>query len=325
MTKKILVSYDFSQNEIQNAKVQNLASDPSSPVAGQIWYNTTTGKLMVRDGSANVDVTARANHSGTQLAATISDLASVVQATRLDQFAAPTAALSANGQRVTGVADPVSAQDAATKGYVDAAVNGTDWKQSVRAATTVDITLSGLQTVDGISLAGNDRVLVKNQAAVENNGLYVASSGAWVRTSDADSNAEVTAGLTVMVEEGVTMADSQWRLITDGAITVGSTSLDFAQIGAGTTYSAGAGVSIVGNTVAVDTGVVARKFAATVGGAVNSVVNHGFNNLDVTVQCYFVATGESVECDVVRNSVNQVTLGFAVAPAAASIRVVVVG
>jgi hypothetical protein len=128
-----------------------------------------------------------------------------------------------------------------------------------------------------------------------------------------------------MVEEGTTQADSQWRLITDGTIVIGTTSLAFAQIGAGTTYSAGAGISIVGNTVAVDTAVVARKFSTTVGGVINCVVNHGLNNLDVTVQAYLVATGESIECDVVRNSTSQVTLGFSVAPDANSIRVVVIG
>ena len=325
MTKKILVSYDFSQNEIQNAKIQNLASDPSTPAVGQFWYNTTTDKMMWRGAVASIDPTARANHTGTQLASTISDLSSAVQATRLDQFAAPTASVGLGGQRVTGLADPVAATDAATKGYVDAAVNGTDWKQSVRVATTGSITLSGLQTVDGISLVAGDRVLVKDQSDAKTNGLYVAASGAWSRSTDANSASTVTAGLSVMVEEGTVQADSQWRLITDGAIVLGTTSLVFAQIGAGTTYSAGAGISIVGNTVAVDTGVVARKFSATVGGAVNSVVNHGLNNLDVTVQAYLVATGESIECDIVRNSTSQVTLGFSVAPAADSIRVVVIG
>jgi hypothetical protein len=325
MAKKILVSYDFAQNELQNAKIQNLASAPSSPVAGQVWYNTTSGKLEYRGNGATVEPTARASHTGTQTASTISDFASTVQATRLDQFAAPTASVGLNGQRVTGLADPVSAQDAATKGYVDAAVNGTDWKQSVRAATTGDIVLSGLHTVDGITLAVGDRVLVKEQASMEDNGLYVVASGAWTRTSDADSNAKVTSGLSVMVEEGLTQADTQWRMIVDGAIEVGNTGLQFAQIGAGTTYSAGNGITITGNAITVNPAVVVRKFAETIGGAVNSVVTHGLNTLDVQVQAYLVATGEGVECDVVRNSVNQVTLGFAVAPDAASIRVVVQG
>jgi len=325
MTKKILVSYDFSQNEIQNAKVQNLASDPSSPVAAQIWYNTTTGKMMWRGAAANIDPTARANHTGTQTASTISDFSASVQAIRLDQHAAPTAAVAMNNQRLTGVADPVSAQDAATKNYVDAAVNGTDWKQSVRAATTANITLSGLQTVDGISVAAGERVLVKNQTTATENGLYAAASGAWTRTTDADANAEVTAGLSVMVEEGTTNADSQWRLTTDGAITLGTTALIFAQIGAGTTYTQGTGIAITGNVVAIDTGVVVRKFAATVGGATSIAVTHALNTTDVQVQAYLVSTNELVECDVVRTNATTVTLGFAVAPAANSIRVSIQG
>jgi hypothetical protein len=325
MTKKILVHYDFSQNEIQNAKIQNLAADPSTPVAGQVWYNTTTGKLVYRGAAANIDPTARANHTGTQLAATISNFAATVQATTLNQFAAPTAAVAMNAQRLTGLADPTAAQDAATKGYVDAAVNGTDWKQSVRAATTANITLSGLQTIDGISLVAGERVLVKNQTTATENGLYNATSGAWPRTTDADQSVEVTAGLTVMVEEGTTHADTQWRLTTDGAITLGTTALTFAQIGAGTSYTQGTGISITGNVVAVDTGVVVRKFAAAVGGSTSIAVSHGLNTTDVQVQVYQISTNELVECDVTTTNATTVTLGFVSAPAANSLRVVIQG
>ena len=325
MTKKILVHYDFSQNEIQNAKAQNLASAPSTPATGQFWYNTTTGKLEYRGATANIDPTDRANHTGTQLAATISNFAATVQATTLNQFAAPTAAVAMNSQKITGLADPTAAQDAATKGYVDAAVNGTDWKQSVRAATTANITLSGLQTIDGISVLAGERVLVKNQTTATENGLYNASSGAWTRTTDADAPAEVSAGLTVMVEEGTTQADSQWRLTTDGAITLGTTSLTFAQIGAGTTYTQGTGISIAGNVVAIDTTTVVRKATATVGGATSIAVTHTLNTTDVQVQCYLVTTNELIECDIVRTNATTVTLGFAVAPAANSIRVAIQG
>lgn len=325
MSKKILVSYDFSQNEIQNVRVQNLAADPTSPVDGQIWFNTTTGKLMVRQGGANVDVTARANHSGTQLASTISDLTSTVQALRLDQFAAPTAAVAMGGQAITGLAEPVASSDAATKNYVDSAVNGTDWKQSARVATTGNITLSGLQTIDGISVAAGDRVLVKDQTTAAQNGIYVAASGAWTRASDANSASTFTAGLSLMVEEGTTNASSQWRLTTNGAIALGTTALAFAQIGAGVSYSGGNGISIAGNVVSVDAAVVARKYSATVGGANSIAVAHNLGTLDVVVQVYLLATGETVECDVVRNSASQVTVSFAVAPDANSLRVVVQG
>ena len=326
MTKKILVSYDFAQNEIQNAKIQNLASAPSTPVAGQVWYNTTSGKLEYRGAAANIDPTARGYHTGTQLAATISNFAATVQATTLNQFAAPTTAVAMNAQRLTGLAEPSAAQDAATKNYVDAAVNGTDWKTSVRAATTANIALTGnMQVIDGIGVGVGERVLVKNQTVPSENGLYNVASGAWSRTTDADQNVEVTAGLTVMVEEGTTQADSQWRLTTDGAVTLGTTALTFAQIGAGTSYSAGTGITITGNAVAIDTATVVRKFAATVGGATSIAVTHALNTTDVLVQAYLLATGELVECDIVRTNATTVTLGFAVAPAASSIRVSVQG
>lgn len=327
MSRKFLTPIDLAKNEIQNAVAQNLASAPSTPVPGQFYYNTTSGRWEYRGAAAWIDPTARANHSGTQLAATISDFDTQVRTNRLDQMAAPTAAVGLNSQRLSSVADPSSAQDAATKNYVDGLVNGTDWKQSVRVATTANITLSGLQTIDGISLAANDRVLVKNQTTASGNGLYLAASGAWTRVLDADAASEVTAGMAVMVEEGTTLADTQWRLTTDGAIVLGTTSLTFAQIGAGVAYTQGTGISIAGNSLAIDTAVTARRFAVAIGdGSATSIaVTHGFGTLDALVNLYEVSSGSSVECDVTRNTTNQVTLGFVAAPSAGQYRVVVVG
>ncbi|MEP9319952.1 phage tail protein [Pseudomonas sp. LABIM340] len=122
----------------------------------------------------------------------------------------------------------------ATREYVDnsivTALNRLDYKQSVRAATTASITLSGLQTVDGVALAAGDRVLVKNQSYSVDNGLYVVASGAWKRTTDADDSSEVTPGLTVAVESGTSLADSVWQLVTDSQIVLGTTPLQFQNI-----------------------------------------------------------------------------------------------
>ncbi len=328
MARKFLTAIDLAKNEIQNAVVQVLASDPSSPVAGQFYYNSVSQRVLFRNASAFLDYTARSNHSGTQLAATISDFDTQVRTSRLDQMAAPTASVSMNSQKITGLATPTTATDAATKGYVDAAVNGTDWKQSVRCASTANIaTLSGLLTIDGITVVAGDRVLVKDQSTGSANGIYVAASGAWTRATDADENAEVTAGLAVMVTEGTTNADTQWRLTTNDAIVVGTTSLTFAQIGAGSSYTQGTGISISGNSIAIDTAVVVRKYAASVGdGSATSItVTHGLGTLDVQVQVYEVASGATVECDVTRGSTSQVTLGFAVAPTSNQYRVLVQG
>ncbi|MFS2124693.1 phage tail protein [Pseudomonas sp. Pseusp97] len=122
----------------------------------------------------------------------------------------------------------------ATREYVDnsivTALNRLDYKQSVRAATTASITLSGLQTLDGVALVAGDRVLVKNQTNAVDNGLYVVAAGAWKRATDADENSEVTPGLTVVVESGTSQADSIWQLVTDGAIVLGTTALAFQNI-----------------------------------------------------------------------------------------------
>lgn len=327
MSRKFLTAIDLGKNEIQNAVLQVLGADPSTPVQGQMYFSSVSNRPLFRTSTAFIDLTDRTNHSGTQLAASISNFDTQVRTNRLDQMAAPTAAVAMGSQRITGLATPTADTDAATKGYVDAAVNGTDWKQSVRVGTTANIaTLSGLLTVDGITLVVGNRVLVKNQTTASTNGLYVAASGAWTRATDADAAAEVTAGLSVMVEEGTINADTQWRLTNDGAIVVGTTALVFAQIGAGSSYTQGDGISISGNVISIDTAVVSRKVSATLSTSATSIaVTHSLGTLDVQAQVYELATGDTVECDVTRNSINQVTLGFATAPTANSLRVVVQG
>ncbi|AZZ76621.1 phage tail protein [Pseudomonas sp. RU47] len=122
----------------------------------------------------------------------------------------------------------------ATREYVDSRLldelSRLDMKQSVRAATTANIALLGLQVVDGVSLNAGDRVLVKNQTVAKDNGPYVVAAGAWARASDADSNAKVTPNMTLAVEVGATQADTIWQLVTDGTIVVGVTALTFKDI-----------------------------------------------------------------------------------------------
>lgn len=136
----------------------------------------------------------------------------------------------------------------ATQAYVQAELEKLDHKQSVRAATTANISTTGLLTIDGVSLAANDRVLVKNQTTGAQNGIYVASASAWTRAVDADINAEVTSGLVVAVEEGTLNASTRWKLTTTGVITIGSTALVFADITAG--YAPLASPGLTGNPTA---------------------------------------------------------------------------
>ena len=206
-------------------------------------------------------LTAAADVSIDILHTQVSDFDAGVQTNTLDSLAQPVASVALNNQRITGLADPTGDQDAVTKSYADALVTGLDVKESVRAATTASITLSGTQAVDGINLAAGDRVLVKNQTDGTQNGLYdVVDGGAWTRSADADNtpSGEVTSGMYTFVEEGSTNADAGFILQTTGTITLGSTSLTFVQFTGAGQISAGAGLAKTGNTLDVGTADVTR-------------------------------------------------------------------
>jgi hypothetical protein len=324
MARKFLTPIDMALNAIRNLVLDLVASDPGSPSTGQVWYNTTTNRLKWRNNSATIDPVERANHQGTQTAATISDFDTQVRTSRLDQMASPTAAVSMNSQRITNLAAPSSANDAVRKTDLDSISNGTDWKQSVRVATTANITLSGLQTIDGVSVGATERVLVKDQSTGADNGIYLAASGAWARAADA-ATGTLTAAAAVFVEEGTTQADTQWRLTTNDPITIGSTAQNWAQMGAGSSYTEGTGIDIAGSVINVDTAVVVRKYSATIGDGSSTTitVTHSLGSKDGVLSVRQVSDDAEVECDVVWSSTTQVQLTFAVAPASSALRVTV--
>lgn len=177
---------------------------------------------------------------------------------RIDQLDAPTAAVSMNSQRLTGLADPVNAQDAATKNYVDLTVQGLDPKQSVKAGTTANLAaLSGLLTIDGVTLLAGDRVLVKNQTTVSENGIYVAAVGTWSRATDMDSWAEVPNAY-VFVEQGTTNADMGYVCTSDTGGTLGTTDIVWVQFNGAGQVTAGAGLTKTGNQLDVGTASTSR-------------------------------------------------------------------
>ena len=142
-----------------------------------------------------------------------------------------------------------------TKEYVDAVKVGLDFKDSVRVASTANVTVSGPgAAIDGITLSSGDRVLLKNQSTASQNGIYVfnGAASALTRATDADANAEVTAGMFVFVEEGTVNADQGFVLTTDGTITVGSTSLSFTQFSGAGQIVAGDAITKTGNQLDVN-------------------------------------------------------------------------
>lgn len=351
---------DANQKQILNAVAHNVNGNPGSPVAGQFWYDTVTGTLRYRDGIgvANIDLRDRTTHSGTQLAATISNFDTQVRTSRLDQMAVPTSSINFNSQKGINQADPTGPQDSATKNYVDSALatatSGLTWKATTRVATTANIaTLAGgaPNIVDGIGpLSVADRVLVKNQTTVAQNGIYTVTTvgtgvnGTWTRATDADVAAELQGGAVVPVDEGTVNHDTAWMLATD-VVTLGTDAVTWTQFGAGTAYTASLGVQLVGNDFRANLGtgltlstnqivpdytqILQRKvyIADVPSGSVDAVVTTGFtvaDRCDQIVQVTEKSTGIQVECGITRTT-TQVTLSFDVAPTAAQYRVAVIG
>ena len=182
----------------------------------------------------------------------ISDFDTGVQTNRIDQLANPTGSLDLNSQKITNLADPTSAQDAVTKSYADALTSGLDVKESCKVATTANITLSGTQTIDGVAVSADERVLVKDQSTGAQNGIYLCKSGSWARASDFDSDTEVTSGAFTFVEQGSVNADAGFVLTTDGTITVGTTALSFTQFSGAGAITAGDGLAKSGTELSAD-------------------------------------------------------------------------
>ena len=184
--------------------------------------------------------------------------------------------------------NPSDANDIASKSYVDSTINGLDVKASVRVATTAAITIASDlnvgDTIDGITLADGDRVLVKDQVTGSENGVYVAGATP-ARAADFDADSEVTAGAFFFVEEGTTNADNGFVLTTDDDITVDTTSLAFSQFSGGGQITAGAGMTKSGNTLDVvgGDGITANANDIAVDIAADSALGFVGGALDVTI------------------------------------------
>jgi hypothetical protein len=190
-----------------------------------------------------------------------------------------TGVVDVNTSRISNVTDPTQAQDAATKSYVDATSSGLDVKSACKYATaaalsavtyangssgvgaTLTANANGALSVDGASPAADDRVLVKDQAAQLQNGIYTVTatgSGSAVfvltRATDYDTTADITDGTFTFVQQGTANADNGYVMTTNGDITVGTTAIAFDQFSGAGQITAGAGLTKTGNTIDIGAG-----------------------------------------------------------------------
>lgn len=184
-------------------------------------------------------------------------------------FYGPENAVFTNIATITGTiaTTPVGDTDIANKGYVDSVAQGLDVKASCVYSTTADITLSGLAVQAGgdwtSSLTAGDRILVKNQASSQFNGIYVASATAWARSADMNVWAEVPSAFT-FIESGATLADTGWVSTANQGGTIDVTPMPWSQFSGAGSYLAGTGLTLTGNTFSItNTAVTAAAYGSS--------------------------------------------------------------
>jgi len=445
---------DLSQNELRNAKVQNLASAPGSPTAGQLYYNSSQNILYWWNGTTWISA-AGATMSPTVSALAVANAATAGVATQpsagdhvhgmpgwgatvttetgygqasglgsavtlahsdhthgtpalttnnpvnqaigdvqavgvsafpsrddhrhgmpgfggslaqqgwgqaqangtavtvnhsdhthgtpalpaVNQLATTTGALNMQSFQINALADPTNPQDAATKNYVDGAINGLAWKAPCRVATTANIAQSGTMTIDGVAVVAGDRVLCKNQTTASQNGIWVVAAAAWSRAADSTTGAQIENEATY-IDQGTTQAGTGWTCTTPLPITPGTTSLTYAQFSGAGTYTAGNGLTLTGNVfavgagtgilstagqVAVDTTVIAtqafvntaitgmaKKYAGALNGSASpETITHNLNTQDIQVMVHNSASPyQFVQVDWAAPTVNTVQITY---------------
>lgn len=292
MAQKFLTNIDLNGNQLLNGSLEKLATAPTG-FEGRMYYDTTLNLVQVYANGAwkkSVHSIVSGGGAGIAEALTVSDSNGIVTITPheadtdsagllpaamwqmlTDSTSDATASklVKRDGQGNAKVATPTDANHIATKGYVDAARQGLDVKQSVRVATTAPINialdLNNGDVIDGVTLVTGDRVLVKDQSTALENGIYVATStGAGTRSSDANGTpdtGELKAGTFTFVEEGSTHSDKGFVVSTNGTITIDVTSIVWTQFSGAGSFTAGDGISQSGNTINVN--VTANRTAIT--------------------------------------------------------------
>jgi hypothetical protein len=292
----------LASDSVETGKIVNSAVTEAKIADGAV----TSAKIL--DGTiVNGDINASAAIDQSKISGLTTDLGNKLALAG----GTMTGAIAMGTNKITGLGTPTDGTDAATKSYVDTTVQGIDWKASVKAATTANVTLaSDLEngdTLDGVTLATGDRVLVKDQSTGSQNGIYVVkASGAPDRSTDADEGAEVTANFAVFVEQGTVNADSGFTLTNNGAVTIGTTALAFTQFTGLGQIIAGTGLDKTGNTLDIDSTVTTNDGTQTL---TNKTINGSSN----TITNVSLTTGVTGTLPVANGGTGITSLGTGIA------------
>jgi hypothetical protein len=342
---------DLHLNEMRNAVIQNLGADPGSLVAGLMWFNTVSGLMKWHNGSAVIDPLNRSNHSGTQLAATISDFTAAVQALRWASMTAPNAAVNMNSQQFTGLPAASGNGQAVEYAQFNTALaniaTGMDLKETqAQVVATANInTASPGATISGHAMVANDRVLLSAQTTASQNGLWVwnGSAVAMTRAADANTTGSILGGTMVVVGDlDATNPNTVWMQTatgtgTNGAITIGTDNQTWIRVLSPVTLTAGNGIAIAagvisavvaasggltvgGSGLALDTTIAVRKYSTTLTGdgtTTSWTITHnlGSNNPDVNVRIAGAKWEVDDQVASAGASTTQVIIGISPAPA----------